>query len=68
MYKNPIPSVDDEYVSRKYTITFSFGDPVSLDEAVEGINDLLSHNGGKVSRKWVKIGEPKNIRYTLPQD
>ena len=51
-YKNPIPSIEDELVSRKYTIGFTFDETVTLEEAAEGINSLIAENGGKIPRTW----------------
>ncbi|MDF2879614.1 MAG: hypothetical protein K0R54_171 [Clostridiaceae bacterium] len=67
-YMNPIPSVDDKPVSRKYYMSFTFEEPVTHEEAVEGINNLLSENKGKVSNGWIKMGEKPTMRYALSQN
>lgn len=66
-YKNPIPSVDDEYESTKYCICFTFEEKVTKSEAVRGINELLEETGGKIPAKWIQMGEPRSVRYALPQ-
>lgn len=66
-YKNPIPSVDDECVSKIYSMSFTFDEKVTLEEAVEGINELLSEHGGKIPPAWVRMGEPKSIRFAKKQ-
>lgn len=67
-YKNPMPSIEDELVSRKYTVGFTFVENATLDEAVEGINNLIAEHGGKIPRSWIKMGEPRGIRYHKPQN
>lgn len=67
-YKNPIPSVDDERVSKSYSLVFDFPENVSRQEAVEGINRLLDEHEGKIPKEWVRMGEPKDLRYALPQN
>lgn len=61
-YKNPIPSLDDEDVSKKYYISFTFNEYVSHDDAVKGINDLIKQNGGTIPREWIRMGEPSHLR------
>lgn len=67
-YKNPIPSVDDERVSKTYSIVFNFPANVNQQEAVEGINQLLKEREGKIPNEWVRMGEPIEMRYALPQN
>lgn len=67
-YKNPIPSVDDEQVSKKYSLVFTFHENVTIEEATGGINQLLEENGGKIRQEWIHMGEPKEMRYALPQN
>jgi hypothetical protein len=67
-YKNPVPSVEDEYVSKKYSITFTFEEGATPEEAVSGINNLITKNGGMIPKEWVRMGEPRAIRYSLPQN
>lgn len=67
-YKNPKPSVDDEHISKTYSLTFNFEEEVSLDEAVTGINELIKENDGKILKSWLKIGSNKKIRFALNQD
>jgi len=50
-YKNPVPSVDDEYVSKKYSILFTFEEDVTQDEAINGINELIAQNNGKIQKE-----------------
>lgn len=66
-YKNPIPSVDDERVSKTYSVVFNFPENVSQQEAVEGINRVLEKHKGKIPNEWVRMGEPIEMRYALPQ-
>lgn len=61
-YKNPVPSLDDEMVSEKYCVTFTFSSGVTLEEAHAGINDLLAKYGGKIPISWIKTGSPKFLR------
>lgn len=67
-YKNPIPSLNDERVSKTYSVVFNFQKNVSQQEAAEGINRLLQEHEGKITNEWVRMGEPIEMRYTLPQN
>lgn len=67
-YKNPIPSVDDERISKTYSLVFIFPENVNQQEAVDGINRLLEEHEGKIPREWVRMGEPITMRYTFPQN
>lgn len=40
-YKNPIPSVDDERVSKTYSVVFNFPENVSHKEVAEKIKSVL---------------------------
>ncbi|HAS90907.1 MAG: hypothetical protein GX289_06435 [Tissierellia bacterium] len=62
-YKNPVPSINDERVSAKFSIVFKFEETMILDEAAEGINMLLCENGGRIPKEWVRMGEPIFIRH-----
>ncbi|WP_097005341.1 hypothetical protein [Lacrimispora amygdalina] len=66
-FKNPIPSLDDERVSKTYSVVFKFPENVTREEAVIGINNLLEENGGKIPKNWIKMGEPISLRYALSQ-
>ena len=64
-YKNPIPSLDDETVGKEFFIRFTFEDYVSIKEAVEGINQYLENNNGKIGEKEVRFaGNVKSVSYT----
>ena len=67
-YKNPIPSFDDEYETTKYCICFTFEEKATKSEAVRGINELIEEVGGKIPAEWVQMGEPRSLRYALPQE
>ena len=62
-YKNPIPSLDDQYQSKKVFICFDFESPVTQEEAARGLTELIAENGGKIPKEWIKFGDNKNIRY-----
>lgn len=66
-YKNPIPSLDDERVSKNYCICFTFEEDVSLDEATEGINNIIKKNDGIIPTEWVLMGKPSYIRFATKQ-
>ncbi len=59
-YINPIPTVGDnvEPASMTYTITLNFDEPVTKGEALAGINNWISENGGKIQGQWLRPGEP----------
>jgi hypothetical protein len=59
---NPIPSLDDVEVSRKFHIGFTFDECVSLEEAVISINNLLKQNGSVIPKRWVKFGDKSRKR------
>lgn len=67
-YKNPIPHVDDEDQSRHYYASFYFEEPVTREEAMHGINNVIAENGGKMPQGFVRMGQPKSIRFKLPQE
>lgn len=54
-YKNPIPSLDDERVSKEFILKFEFDNYVTKEEAVEGINHIIQENGGKIDEKWLAM-------------
>lgn len=60
-YKNPIPNVDDETVSEKYCITFSFSGGVTKEEAHKSINELIEKYGGKIPASWIKMGHQDSL-------
>lgn len=66
-YKNPIPSLDDEMVSKQYCICFHFEEDMSADEAMEAVNRLLEKNGGVISKNWLQMGRPAYLRLAEPQ-
>ena len=55
-YKNPVPVVLDDYVSKTVRIEFSFEQYVTKGEAAQGINDLLRETNGKM--EWIKLVNP----------
>lgn len=67
-YQNPVPSVDDTYVSQHWGISFTFPEPVDKDDAVAGIQTLLDENNGKIPEEWIRMGEPKHLRLAAPQN
>lgn len=67
-YKNPVPSLDDKYVSRNWGVSFTFPDFVDRDEAVAGIQGLLDENGGNIPPEWICIGKPKYLLLAEPQE
>ena len=54
---NPIPRVDAPDLSSKYYVLFDFKECVSKEDAVNGINDVLKKNKGKIYAGWLKAGE-----------
>ena len=54
-YKNPSPSVDDEYEGRYYSAGFTFEKDVTKEEAMRGINNVISENGGKLPDDFVHM-------------
>lgn len=66
-FKNPIPSLDDEYVSERYCLVFKFDEPVTLSMAAGGINNLISENGGVIPEAWIRMGHPKCLKLTEEQ-
>jgi hypothetical protein len=67
-YKNPIPHVDDEYESKHYFAGFTFEEPVTKEEAMQGINNVIAENGGKLPDNFVSMGRSRSMRFTLPQN
>lgn len=63
-YKNPIPSIDDVRVARKFIIvpTFVFDEEISLKEAAEGIEHMIRDNGGKIPLDWLQFAEKPQIK------
>lgn len=49
-YRNPKPSLDDESVGKEFLIRFSFDDYLTIEEAVNGINQFLHKNSGKIDK------------------
>lgn len=66
-YKNPIPSVDDEYETTIFGLSFIFEEAVTIEEAAERINCLIAENGGKINAEWLHMGKDRRLRYALPQ-
>lgn len=66
-YKNPIPSLDDEFVAKTWGIRFRFENEATKDEAVRGINEMLQKHGGKIPESWVHMGTPKGVRFSEKQ-
>lgn len=67
-YQNPIPSLDDTYVSQHWGISFTFPEAVDKEDAVAGIQKLLDENDGKIPEEWIRMGEPKHLRLAAPQN
>lgn len=58
-----VPSLDDERASKKYCLIFNFDEAVTVEEATQGINNLIKAYGGRVLKEWVKMGEPYTKRF-----
>ena len=67
-YKNPKPSLDDESVGKEFLIRFSFNDYLTIEEAVNGINQFLHKNSGKIDKKWVKFAGNIRLRLADPEE
>lgn len=59
MYKNPIPSLDDEYVSDHFAISVRFEDPMTAKDAAENIEHYIKVNG--LPQGWVHPGAIKML-------
>lgn len=59
-YRNPIPVLLDEYVSKKVTINFTFEKYVTTEEAAKGIGELIQKNGGVIPENWIHLVDPKD--------
>lgn len=57
MYKNPKPTLDDEYVSRHFVIPLNFDDPMTARDAAENIENYIKTNG--LPPEWVRLGAAK---------
>nr|DAS52330.1 MAG TPA: hypothetical protein [Caudoviricetes sp.] len=64
-YINPIPSLDDERVSKEFIVKFKFKDYATKEEAIEGINNAIQENDGKIDEKWVEMLGSR-LRLTSP--
>lgn len=67
-YKNPIPSLDDKFVSKRWGMCFTFPETVTKEEALRGIQELIEENNGKIPPAWLHMGEPHGIRFAEPQN
>ncbi len=65
-YKNPIPSVDDVDVAKRFFVSpiFSFNEHMTIEEAAHGISELIRQNNGKIPAEWVKFADAPGIRRT----
>lgn len=61
-YKNPVPSIDDVMLCKKFYIskTFTFNENVTLKEAAKGIGRLIQENEGEIPADWIGfVDRPK---------
>lgn len=70
-YKNPIPMILDEPVSKKCILSFSFENYVTAKEAAESISQFIAEEyNGNIPEQWVKLENPTEIlseqEYYLP--
>lgn len=63
-YKNPIPSIDDVMLCKKFYIskTFTFDENVTLEEAAKGIGRLIQENGGEIPVDWIGFADRPTTR------
>lgn len=63
-YKNPIPSLDDVRVAKKFVIvpTFTFDEEISLEEAAKGIEQMIKSNDGRIPLEWIQFAEKPRVK------
>lgn len=54
-YQNPIPSLDDEYVSTDFSMGFHFEEPMTIKDAAENLENYIKTCG--LPPEWVKMGK-----------
>ena len=66
-YKNPIPSVDDVDVAKRFFVSpiFSFNEHMTIEEAAHGISELIRQNNGEIPVEWIKFADAPGIRRTF---
>ena len=65
-WKNPIPQLDPDFEAKEYSIVFKFQEYVTPEEAVEGINNMIATNGGKIKKEWLHPRE-KKVRWVFDE-
>lgn len=58
-YQNPIPSLDDKYVSTDFAMAFHFDEPMTEKEAAENLEHYVKTHG--VPEGWVHMGKNKEL-------
>lgn len=63
-YKNPVPSIDDVMLCKKFYIskTFTFNENVTLKEAAKGIGRLIQENEGEIPADWIGFADRPKVR------
>ena len=63
-YKNPVPSIDDVMLCKKFYIskTFTFNENVTLKEAAKGIGRLIQENEGEIPANWIGFADRPKAR------
>ena len=63
-YKNPVPSIDDVMLCKKFYIskTFTFNENVTLKEAAKGIGRLIQENEGEIPADWIGFADRPKAR------
>lgn len=65
-YKNPVPMILDEPVSKKCVLSFSFETYVTATEAADAISRLIAEDyNGNIPEQWVRLVEPG---YSCPEE
>ena len=68
MWRNPIPQLDEDFESTRYSIQFKFDYFATPEEAVKGINNVIAENGGKVKVEWLRPGSDNRARLVFPEE
>lgn len=68
VYRNPKPSLDNEPVGKEFLIQFSSDDYLTIEEAVNGINQFLQKNSGKIDKKWVRFAGNTRLCLATPEE
>lgn len=63
MYQNPIPNVDDIRKAKRFLITpvFTYEKEMTIEEAAEGITQLIMENDGQIPVEWVSYAERPEV-------